>query len=647
MNPELSGSENELTPATDITGTEIAAESISAIEESKVNDSSNEVITESIVMETPHEDEAELHEQLDEELPDFSVFSKVQLLDAIKNTASKTTDEATVILKAIKPVLDSILQDEYNSALHTYTEEGGEKDDFEYKDKDNAREIFNAAFKDIKNKKAEERARQESERKANLAKKNAILDQLKQLAEDEETEGSLKKLKELQNEFKNIRNVPKEESERLWESYHLYIHKFYDRLSIFNELKDLDRKKNLDHKIELIQKVSELALEPSSKRASIMLKKFQEEWKSIGPVPQESNEEIWNRFKLESDKIFEMIKAVQEQNQKVREENLSLKKELLAKALELSNYSTDKIKDWFEKTNVANQLMEEWKKIGMVPLKYRESLWNEFRNARNTFYSNKNNFFKKLQAERSANLKAKQALCEKAEAIAAQPIDFVKQTDEIKRLQEEWKKVGPVPEKVADAIWKKFRAACDLFFEKKSANYSSQIEEQKSNLETKNRIIAELESLLAKEADSDILKELKSLQDEWNNTGYVPMNEKEKVNKKYSQLNDQVFQKFKQVSSELREMKETSHFEAMLNSPNGDQKIKREERFLIDKIRGLRNDIYTWENNLGFFSKGNSKSENPMIKQIQDKIDQANKNLEQLDRKLKTVRSYLKQATKN
>ncbi len=652
MNPELSGSESiheELTtPATAITKTEEAEKNVEPVAQTKEADSHTTVpilTDEHVELTESSEEETVLHE-LEDELPNFGTYPKSKLLELLVNLGDKPIEESARILKAVKPVLDGILQDEYNNALHKYIEDGGEKDDFKYQDKEFARETYNKAAKDLKLKRAEEKNRQDAERVENLGKKENILQQIRQLTEDEETEGSLKKLKDLQNEWKQIRNVPKDQIERLWESYHILIHQFYDRLSIYNELKDLDRKKNLDHKIELIQKVAELALEPSAKRALILLKKFQEDWKSIGPVPQESNEEIWNRFKHESDKIYEMIRSVQEQNQKVREENLAAKKELLVKALTLSNYQTAKVKDWFEQNVVANQLMEDWKKIGMVPLKFRESLWNEFRNARNQFYSNKNNFFKTLNAERNANLKAKVELCEKAEQISNNPIDLNRQTDEIKRLQDSWKKTGAVPERYSDAIWKRFRAACDLFFEKKAASYSAQIEEHKANLTIKKRIITDLEQLLQKDESTDILTELKSLQDEWNSTGYVPLNEKENLHKQYSNLNDQAFQKFKEVSKELKEIKEKSHLEALLNSPNGDMKIKREEKQLMDRIRGLRNDMLTWDNNLGFFTKGNSKTENPMVKQIEEKIDQAKKQLEHLEVKLKTIRSFLRQTNK-
>jgi hypothetical protein len=591
-------------------------------------------------------DDQEL-DQLDEEehTVRFNTLSKDELIAEARKLLDETDTEAALkTLKSVKLALDVALQEEYNTALNTFIEEGGEKDDFEFKSNLSIRDTFDDVYRSLKKRKADEKARQEAERLENLKKKEEILGRIKQLAEEEETEGSLKQLKELQTEFKQIRNIPKEHVDRLWETYHFLVHKFYDRLSIFNELKDLDRKKNLGQKIDLIQKVSELTQETSAKRAIILLKKYQEEWRGIGPVPAESNDEIWNRFRQQCDAVYSMIKAVQAEQEKIREANLEAKKAVLVQALELSNFNSQKPKEWVQQTDTANRLMEEWKKIGMVPLKQRESLWDEFRNARNRFYANKNTFFKTLQAERTKNLKLKTDLCEKAEAIAANPVDWMKQTDELKKLQDTWKNVGYIHDKLSEPIWKRFRTACDLFFEKKAAHFATQVEEQKQNLVAKQSLIVQLEALLNKEDGPGIIDELKNIQENWNKLGFVPLSEKEKISKQYNELNDKVFQKFKQASDAVKTIREQGHLEALLQSPNGLQKVKREERILIERIKGLQNDILTWDNNMGFFSKGN-KGENPMAKQIEEKIAVAQKHMAQLEEKLKRIRSIIKNAS--
>ncbi len=634
LNPAENASANEQTSEANLTADETAAAVIHSSPTTLLTETQND---DAEISDTDKELDA-----VEEETIDYASFSKEQLIKATAEAVSeKELNEAAQILKAIKPALDQILQQEYNEALQKFVEDGGEKDDFEFHEKDNAREIFNKAYNELKQKRADEKARQEKEKQDNLKKKEAILEQIRVLSETEETNDSLTKIKELQTEWKQIRNVPKNELDRLWESYKLYLDRFYDRLSIFNELKELDRRKNLDQKIDLTKKVAELAQEPSAKKALILLKKYQEDWRNIGPVPPESNEEIWTRFKQECDKIYDMIKAVMEENQRKREENLTAKKEILAKALALSNIHTAKIKEWLEQSNVAGQLMEEWKKIGMVPLKYRESVWAEFRAAINQFYNNKNAFFKQLHHERSENLKAKNALIEKAEQISANPIDWHKQTAELKKLQEDWKKTGQVPDKISEPIWKRFRAACDLFFEKKAQHFAGQIEEQKVNLEKKKELITRLEVLLQKEDGADIINDLKAIQEEWNAAGFVPMVEKTAIQKQYSELSDKVFNRFRQANKELKDLKDKSHFETLLNSPNGVQKLKREERIVIERIRGLKSDIDTWENNIGFFSKSN-KGVNPMVEQATEKIAITRKHIQGLEDKLKLIRSFIK-----
>lgn len=572
-----------------------------------------------------------------EELPEFSHMGKADLVRTAKKAAEeREAGEALIILKSIRPYLEQIYTEEKAEALAKYLEEGGEKDGFEYRS-DESREQFNQLFNDVKQRKDEARKRQEAEKLENLHKKEALLDEIKKLNDNEETAHSLKKLKELQSEWKTIKNVPKEHVERLWESYHVLVEMFYDRLSINNELKDLDRSKNLDHKIELIAKVNELEKEPNIKKAFIAVRKYQEEWRNIGPVAREASEDIWNRFRSEVEKVYALIKAKTEEIEQERRTNLEAKKALLEKAKAVASFQTVRIKDWTEKSNEVNQLMEEWKKIGQVPMAVRDQVWNEFRDARNTFYHNKNQYFKVMHAERNANLKAKEELCVKAEAIAANPIDWVKQTNELKLMQEAWKKIGMAPEKVNDAVWRRFRTACDGFFSKKSERYASQIEEQSKNLEAKQSLITRLEELSKVEEHDNIFQELKQIQTEWNAIGFVPAKQKDSVSKSYNDLLDKLYAKHKQLSREMRDDRERHNLELLAGSSNGLHKLQREEKILMERIRGLRKDIETWDNNLGFFKSGNSK--NPLAEQIHAKIEITQKHVAGLEEKLKMLKA--------
>lgn len=583
----------------------------------------------------------ELHEQ-----NDYASKTKDELLAIALHAASeKPHTEAFQVFKTIKPFFDAALHEEQNIALQKYIEEGGEKDDFEFKLGIVAKDTFNKASKELRDKIATAKAIAEAERLKNLKAKETVLEKIKALNSSEETKDSLAKLKDLQTEWKNIKNVPKEHVERLWESYRVLNEIFYDKLSINNEIAQMDRERNLDAKINLCKKVSELSEEKSIKSALIAVKKYQEDWRNIGPVPKEANEDIWTRFKAEVDKVYVVIKAETEKNEAVRQENLVLKLALIEKSKELATYKTTRIKDWMAKTKEANELMEEWKKIGYVPMAEREKIWEEFKDIRNTFFNNKNNWFKTFNAVRNENFKKKTELFKQVESIAAAPIDWGKQTAQVKSLQEQWKEIGPVPDKFNDEIWKKFRGACDLFFEKKAERFAEQNAEQGTNLIAKKELIAKLETLSTQEGENNnVLNDLKVIQEAWSKIGFVPNKDKDAISKLYNDLLDKIYGKHRELRKNMRSADDKAHFESMANNPDGAQRLQREERVLQERIKGLQADIDTWDNNLGFFK--NSSSKNDMLTQFHDKIAAAQKLIKELEVKLKEVRALKNQIGK-
>jgi hypothetical protein len=653
---ELTNVENTTTE--NVVSESTVAEPTASVEPTIVDENNTEkkpetiasLVTDSIeIALDEHEIDADLaameHHETAEQL-DYANKTKDELLTiALQAMSEKPHSEALQVFKDIKPHFDAALNEEQNAAMQKFIEEGGEKDDFEYKAGVNARDTFNKAIKDLRDKISAAKAIAEAERVKNLRAKENILDQIKALNSSEETKESLNKLKELQTEWKKIKNVPKEHVERLWESYRVLNEIFYDKLSIDNEIAQLDRERNLDAKIDLCKKVSELAEEKSIKSALIAVKKYQEDWRNIGPVPKEANEEIWTRFKAEVDKVYANIKAETEKNEAVRQANLVLKLALIEKSKELATYATTRIKDWMEKTKEANELMEEWKKIGYVPMAEREKVWEEFKNIRNTFFNNKNNWFKSFNAVRNENLKKKQELVKEAENIAAAPIDWGKQTATIKNLQEQWKQIGPVPDKFNDEIWKKFRTACDLFFEKKAERFAEQNAEQGANLIAKKELITQLEAMAANEAENpNALNELKVIQDAWSKIGFVPNKDKDAIGKAYNDLLDKIYGRHRELRKNMRQADDKAHFESLANNNDGGQRLQREERILQERIKGLKTDIDTWDNNLGFFKNTNAKNE--MVIQINDKIAAAKRMIKELEDKIKTIRSLKNQAPK-
>jgi hypothetical protein len=575
---------------------------------------------------------------------DYSGMNKEELVESAEKAAQlEDIKEASEIIKAIRPIIDSIFTDEYNAALEAFINEGNEKDDFEYKE-DELKQKFYDAHKTVQTKRAEYRKRAEDEKQKNLIAKREILEKLKVLTESDETENSLEEVKELQREWKKIRVVPQEFVQELWDSYRFYLDKFYDNVSINYELKDLDRKKNLENKIELCKKVSELEEEKSIKKALILLNKYHEEWKNTGPVPKEFNEEIWKRFKDASDQIYEQKKQEIEKLQEIRKQNYELKKAICERMEVLTSTKPNKPKEWINMTKQVNDLFEEWRKIGKVPREHNDSIWGRFRELRTSFFNEKNAFFKVLNAEKAENLKKKTEICERAEALQDSE-DWQKTANQLKAMQAEWKKIGPVPEKVSDAIWKRFRAACDTFFNKKEEQFKSQKEEQLQNLEKKKELIAKLETLLNSEGETEaVFGEVKQLQQEWSKIGFVPFSNKKEIQAKFSDAMDKLYKKLKRNPEEMSEARLKDHYEEISKLPNFKGKLKDEERKVRDKIKFLRNDVETLENNMGFFKQGNLKGNNPFAKQVEEKIKKANGQLERLERELKVIRTYAQTA---
>lgn len=604
----------------------IEAPKTEALSEPEVSEEHEEV------EEAPYKMEDEQEEEID-----LNTLNKEQLVELIENAS--TQDDlagAARIARDVKSLLEGIFDEEEHTALNAFIEDGNEKDDFEAKP-DEWKHRYLDAYKKIQARRAEHRQRIEEEKQKNLQTKRRILADLKLLTETDETTESLEKVKELQNEWKKIRAVPHENVQELWDTYRVLLDQFYDNLSINFELKELDRKKNLEAKIDLCVKVDQLQEEASVKVAMNLLNKFHDEWKHTGPVPKEYAEEIWTRFKAASDKIYEQKKAQMDEMREMRRKNLELKTAINERLEQVATLLYDKPKEWIAKTEVINAFFEEWKKIGPVPKEQNEVVWGRFKDLRNHFYRQKNNYFKQLNKDKAENLKVKETLCEKADALKDSE-DWLKTTNELIRLQGEWKKVGPVPEKISDEVWKRFRASCDQFFSKKEEHFKGQKEEQEKNLDVKKALLEEVKALEAMtEAQTDeVFKKLREIQKSWNSAGYVPIKFKNQIQKDFTTILDGLYKKHKRNAEEMKEGQLHEHYMELSQSPDGVHRLQQEERRVKEKIRFLKNDVETLENNIGFFS--NSKTAGPLIKGITDKITKANDQVERLQKELKAIK---------
>lgn len=589
---------------------------------------------------------AQDHEE-EEITADFSKHSLEQLNEAaVKASKSDDIRTAHLLLKEMRTFFDNLYSKTFNEALQHFIEQGNLRDDFAFKD-EYLRKSFYEAYRTIQHRRAEMKALQDAEKLRNLEEKKKVLAEIHELTEKdlsdvEMVRKSLEQLKDLQKKFKDIRNTPMESREELWSTYHVYLNRFYDKLDIYNELITLDREKNLDQKIELIKKVMELVQEPSLNKAQTTLNKYHEDWKNIGPAPKESSEDIWQRFKAASDLVYEKINAYRAEMDGKREENLVAKTALCEKAESFITYESDKAKEWIAKTKELESLFEEWRAIGPVPRKFNQSVWDRFKQAYNQFYTNKNNYFKFLNNERAVNLKTKTELCEKAEELM-NSIEWNKATKAILELQDQWKKSGPVHEKQSDKIWKRFRAACDTFFNRKAGHFEHQVNEQKENLAAKTALLTKLDELKSKDNVEEVLAEVKSIQAEWNRIGFVPMAQKEEMQKRYNEALNAIYGAFKMVKDEMRAKEQSSQYELMAASGDGKFRLQKEERFLMDKIRKLKGELATEQNNMGFFA--NSKNASSFIQQIENNLKNTRAEISKLEEKLKMVRGHLRNNT--
>lgn len=646
-NPELSNESTveettEVVESKEVTEEPATEETVSSEQEVVAETKSNTASDEDEEEQNDSDEDDSMDESEEEDI-DFETLNKDQLLAlAVQATQNLTPREAFNRLKRIRPLFNDLLRAEKKEALQKHMEEGLEPDDFTFDD-ESYREQFKNAYNLAKNARMEERQRIEEEKLKNFKKKEGLLDKLRSITESDETEKSLDEVKEIQQEWRAIRVLPTDKVQELWDSYHFLLDKFYDNHSINIELKELDRKKNLEVKIDLCKKVDELSTENSIKKSFILLNKYQEEFRNTGPVPREFNKEIWERFRAACDKVYEQKKAVFDALEEDRKKNLERKQVLIEKAEMIAAIAPKKVKEWKEKASELDSLMEDWKKIGQVPKAKNDEVWKAFRKSFNTFYENKSEYFKEIHKERKANLIVKEDICKRAEELKdSEDLNYA--TNEVKKLQKEWKEVGPVPDKVSNAIWKRFRAACDELFDKKQQAYAGRKEEETKNLELKNKLIEKLETLLEQASGDSILKELKAVQSEWNAIGFVPFKKKKDIENKYRAVSDKVFSKFKLDKQSVKQGHMKDHYANIAQLPSGKQKLKDEAYRITKKMKFLSEEIATLENNMEFF--GRSKGAQKLKDDIAAKIAKTKEQLDRMRAELKVIKSADKPAPK-
>ena len=565
-------------------------------------------------------------------------------------TPKQTLEEVVQRLKEInekndltdKQEIDSLKQTFYKlqkakteAARKAFIDGGGKAEDF-IQEAEPAEEEFKTVMNAIKEKRNALAAAQEKEKEENLTKKLGILERMKYLTESQEDTNKIyDEFKKLQQEWNEVGQIPVAKVNELWKTYQLYTERFYDMVKLNNEFREYDFKKNLEQKTRLCEAAEKLAEEPDVISAFHQLQKLHQEFRAIGPVAKDLREAIWTRFKAASTVVNKRHQQHFEELKEKEQHNLDQKTVIceIVEGMEYDTFTT--FADWEEKTQEILALQAKWKTIGYAPQKMNVKIFERFRAACDEFFRRKAAFFKSVKKTMAANLEKKKALCEKAEALK-DSTNWKETADILTKLQKEWKTIGPVAKKHSDAVWKRFIGACDYFFEQKNKATSSQRTEEVENQAKKEEVIKRMAALEASgTSDEATAEQVRALMKEWNSIGFVPFKEKDRLYKEFHGLVDKLFDRLHMSATEKR-------LSSVRTEGNKESNLYRDRERLVRTYEGLKNDIQTYENNLGFLNSS-SKKGNTLVADITRKIERLKKDMELVLNKIKAIDESLKE----
>lgn len=564
---------------------------------------------------------------------DFQNLSKEEIIKEIKELSNGERIPNRATVESLKHAFYKLKSAEIEILKNDFVTSGNDVEAF-IAPIDVFEEELKTLLNLIKEKRAVAIAKEEKERENNLENKYKIIESIKNLTESTDDFNLLyKEFKNLQQQWNEIKQVPASKVNEIWQAYQTVSEKFYDLIKINNEFRDYDFKKNLELKTSICEVVEKLKEEADIISAFHQLQNFHQQWREIGPVSKEIREEIWTRFKDASTEINKKHQAHFETLKEQEENNLTEKK-AICETLKVIDYSKlNSFKTWDDKSKEIIDLQAKWKTIGFVPRKYNNQIFEEYRGLCDAFFEKKAEFFKVQRDEMDANLEKKKALCEKAEALK-DSTDWKKTADELIVIQKEWKKIGPVPRKHSDNIWKQFVTACDYFFEQKNKNSSSQKEEELANLAQKKAVIEKINALEQSSAQ-DEMATLREYMDEWHSIGFVPFKEKDKIYKEYQAALDVQFDRLKMDRSERRMQSFKSNLDEISKSEKPKARLYRERERLMFQFNKVKSDLQTYENNMGFLSI--SKGAGGLLKDMEHKIQDLKNELELIAQKIETI----------
>ena len=543
------------------------------------------------------------------------------------NQQEEPTDKAE--LDALKQAFYRLRNAEVEAAQKAFEENGGDTTAF-VAPKDDLETQFKEIMSSIREKRNALKVAEEQEKQANLEKKLAIIEQMKELADSpEDANKAYHDFKKLQAEWNEIKNIPADKVNELWKSYQVQTEKFYDLLKLNNEFREYDFKKNLSIKIQLCEAAEKLASEEDVISAFHQLQKLHQEFRETGPVAKEQREEIWNRFKTASTAVNRRHQQHFEEIKEKEQHNLD-EKIVICEIVEGMEY--DKMitfQDWHDKTEEILALQAKWKTIGFAPQKMNTKIFERFRKACDDFFKRKAEHFKSIKGSMNENLEKKKQMCERAEALKDSQ-DWKNTAEILTKLQKEWKEIGPVAKKYSDPIWKRFVSACDYFFEQKSKAEAINRGAEQENLEKKKAIIEQLNAIDKEESPSEKSRDIiRELMKEWNAIGHVPFKDKDRTYKQYRAVVDSLFKKLNMSASK----KKLSNFKSSLNK---EANLYREREKLVRAYENMKSEIKTYENNIGFLTSS-SKKGNSLVIEMKRKVEKLKADLELISQKIAVI----------
>ena len=560
--------------------------------------------------------------------------SKAEIIERLKEIVGNDENPTKEELDHLKTSFYKLHIAEREAQQKAYLEAGGDPDKYILVP-DEAEDVFKAEMGVIKERRAKLFLQQEAEKQENLEKKLNIIERIKNMASSpEEANKNYNEFKELQQQWKDIKNVPADKANELWRNYQLYIEQYYDQLNLNREAREYDFKKNLGIKNHLCEAAEKLAEEPDVISAFHQLQELHQQFREVGPVAKELRDEVWTRFKAASTIINKRHQQHFDELRAKEEDNLVKKTALCEKVEDIVKDEHKGANEWEKLTKEIIDIQAEWKKIGFAPQKMNVKIFERFRAACDDFFSKKAAFFKEMKQRYNENIAKKQSLIEKAEALM-ESTDWKVTTDKMIALQKEWKTIGAVPKKVGDELWSKFLEACNKFFEARNAANAGTRNEERTNLDKKKAIISQLKELVEGSVD-DLQEKVKELVDEYAKIGHVPYKEKDKLYKQYHEVLDKLYDDLHVTAAKRR----LDNFKSNLKNvvKRGEDALDNERGRLMRRYEGLKQEINTYENNLGFLN-ASSKKGNSLIDEMNRKVQRLKDDMELIKQKIKTIDS--------